>query len=107
MPDMNDAAHRTSISCQPLVVDTRPVFAQGGTPCSVIDDAVRQLAPGQSLVLLVPFEPVPLYSKLADLGFEHEAAEQPDGLWRVEFRRTGAASAAPLTIPRCDCAGAS
>lgn len=100
---MNTKSLPTTREPAPLVVDTRPVFSRGGTPCSVIDDAVRELKPGQPLVLLVPFEPVPLYAKLGNLGFEHSAQELPDGVWRAEFRRTADAPAVPLSIPRCDC----
>jgi len=74
---------------QPLVLDTRPLFAQGETPCSMIAKGVAQLIPGQTLVLLVPFEPVPLYTKLGRLGFSHTATELAEGGWRVEFRQKG------------------
>jgi len=69
------------------VLDTRPIFARGDTPCEAIDEAVASLMPGQSLVLLVPFEPVPLYAKLGNQGFKHEARQLEAGVWRVEFRR--------------------
>jgi uncharacterized protein (DUF2249 family) len=98
-------AATSTASPAPLVVDTRPVFGQGSTPCGAIDDAVRQLKPGQLLVMLVPFEPVPLYTKLGNLGFEHRAVELEDGTWRVEFKRTGGPTDLPLKIPRCDCSG--
>jgi uncharacterized protein (DUF2249 family) len=71
----------------PLVLDTRPLFARGETPCAAIDAAVNQLRPGQPLVLLVPFEPVPLYTKLGNAGFSHTTSRTEDGAWRVEFRR--------------------
>ncbi|MBI2925134.1 MAG: DUF2249 domain-containing protein [Verrucomicrobia bacterium] len=73
---------------QPQVLDTRPIFARGETPCGAIDQAVQELAPGQPLVLLVPFEPVPLYGKLARDGFSHQSQQMEDGTWRVEFRKT-------------------
>ena len=69
------------------VIDTRPIFARGETPCKAIDDAVASLMPGQPLVLIVPFEPVPLYTKLGNQGFTHEAKELSDGTWQVEFRK--------------------
>ncbi len=72
---------------QPRVLDTRPIVAAGETPCQAIDDAVATLIPGQPPVLLVPFEPVPLYAKLGQQGFRHQATGQADGSWRVEFRR--------------------
>ena len=72
---------------EPLVLDTRPIFARGETPCGAIDNAVASLGPAQGLVLLAPFEPVPLYAKLENDGFTHQAEPQPDGTWRIEFRR--------------------
>jgi uncharacterized protein (DUF2249 family) len=71
----------------PLVLDTRPIFARGETPCGAIDEAAERVLPGQPLVLLVPFEPVPLYTKLGREGFSHQAAQLDDGTWRVEFRK--------------------
>jgi uncharacterized protein (DUF2249 family) len=71
----------------PLVVDTRPIFHRGDSPCADIDAAVANLRAGQPLVLLVPFEPVPLYMKLGAQGFTHTPTLQDDGTWRVEFRR--------------------
>jgi len=72
---------------QPLLLDTRPIFARGDTPCHAIDEAVARLIPGQLLVLLVDFEPLPLYAKLGNQGFQHEARQLSDGTWRVEFRK--------------------
>ena len=72
---------------KPFLLDTRPIFARGETPCAAIDDATARLIPGQPLVLLVPFEPVPLYAKLNNQGFAHQAKQLADGTWRVEFRK--------------------
>ena len=72
---------------EPLVLDTRPIFGRGETPCHAIDEAIESLIPGQGFVLLVPFEPAPLYSKLAAQGFSHTASKDEDGTWRIEFRR--------------------
>jgi len=73
---------------EPFVLDTRPIFAKGETPCHEIDDAVAKLIPGQLLILLVPFEPIPLYAKLGKDGFSHRASQLEDGTWRAEFRKT-------------------
>jgi uncharacterized protein (DUF2249 family) len=89
----------------PCVLDVRPIFAQGGSPCTNIDDAVASLRPGQSFVLLVPFEPAPLFAKLGAKGFSHKSLPQADGTWRIEFEPTGApvpAGAAPVS---CACPG--
>jgi uncharacterized protein (DUF2249 family) len=72
---------------EPLVIDVRPVLQMGATHCRTIDDAVMSLKPGQPLVLLVPFEPVPFYSKLGREGFSHRSRQLDDGTWRVEFRK--------------------
>ena len=72
---------------KPLLLDTRPIFARGESPCHAIDNAVATLIPGQPLVLVVPFEPVPLYTKLGKQGFTHQAKKLPDGTWQVEFRK--------------------
>jgi uncharacterized protein (DUF2249 family) len=74
---------------KPLLLDTRPIFARGETPCHAIDEAVASLIPGQPLVLLVPFEPMPLYAKLGNQGFSHQAKALGDGTWQVEFRKNG------------------
>lgn len=71
---------------RPLTLDVRPILAAGGSPCGAIEEAVTQLIPGQSLVVLAPFEPVPLYAKLGMCGFSHTTDRQPDGTWRVEFK---------------------
>jgi len=68
------------------VLDVRPIFARGSTPCGEIDKAVADLQPNQTFVLLAPFEPVPLYAKLGNLGLGHRAKEMEDGSWRIEFR---------------------
>lgn len=70
-----------------VVLDVRPIFERGETPCAAIDDAADRVAPGHKLVLLAPFEPVPLYAKLARQGFQAAPQAQPDGSWRIEFRR--------------------
>ena len=69
----------------PLVLDVRPILARGGSPCSTIDEAVTNLAPGQSLVLFAPFEPAPLFGKLGAQGFDYRSEAMADGSWRIEF----------------------
>jgi len=92
-------------SKEPLVLDVRPVFAQGGSPCTTIDDAIASLAPGQSFVLLVPFEPAPLFAKLGAKGFRHTSQLQPDGSCRIEFTPGGPVLAGVTADVGCGCAG--
>ena len=70
---------------QPLILDVGAILARGDSPCGAVEESVGRLIPGQSLVLLAPFEPVPLYTKLGLCGFSHETRQLPDGMWRVEF----------------------
>jgi uncharacterized protein (DUF2249 family) len=80
-----------------VVLDVRPIFARGGTPCGVIDETAARVQPGQRFVLLVPFEPVPLYTKLGRSGFKHLGSRcEDDGTWRVEFLRQAASSGEPV-----------
>lgn len=84
-----------------LVLDVRPIFARGETPCAAIDEATARVQPGQQFVLLVPFEPVPLYTKLGRSGFVHLGSRcEDDGTWRVVFQRRSAAGG-ELVACRC------
>jgi uncharacterized protein (DUF2249 family) len=85
----------------PVELDVRPIFARGESPCQAIDDAATRVAVGQTLVLLVPFEPIPLYTKLGKAGFTAQPTQQADGTWRIEFRR--AAAGDPAGIEPCGC----
>lgn len=69
------------------LIDTRPIFDEGGVPCELILETANQASVGQELTLLVPFEPVPLYMKLGRLGYDHSASQEADGTWRALFRR--------------------
>lgn len=70
-----------------VVIDARPIIASGGEPFGAIMDAVGQLQPDQSLVVLAPFDPVPLEGVLGEQGFDFAAEETATGDWRVRFTR--------------------
>ena len=90
---------------EPLVLDVRPIFAQGGSPCTNIDDAVASLRPGQSFVLLVPFEPAPLFGKLGAKGLTHKSELQADGSYRIEFTPGGPVLSGEAAAGGCGCGG--
>ncbi len=69
-------------------IDARPIIAAGGEPFEAIMTAVAGLGDDEELVVLAPFEPVPLEGVLTSQGFTYEAAEIGGGDWRVTFRRT-------------------
>lgn len=70
--------------------DARPVIAAGDEPFGQIMAAADALAPDEDLIVLAPFEPVPLVSVLASRGFTCEATEIAEGDWRVTFTRATA-----------------
>ena len=68
-------------------VDARPIIAAGGEPFDAIMAAVSTLDDGEELVVLTPFEPVPLEGVLSSQGFTYEAVKLGAGDWQVTFRR--------------------
>jgi hypothetical protein len=67
--------------------DARPVIAAGGQPFNDITSAVPTLGDGERLVVLAPFEPLPLEAVMKSRGFSNRAAGLGDRDWRVTFRR--------------------
>ena len=70
-----------------ITLDVRDEIRQGGKPCGLITQAVASLKPNQSLRLIAPFEPVPLFDLLGSQGYGHRATPLPDGDWEVVFSR--------------------
>lgn len=68
-------------------VDARPIIAAGGEPFDTIMEAVAALGDSEELVVLAPFEPVPLEGVLGSQGFSYDVADLGGGDWRVTFRR--------------------
>ena len=69
-------------------IDARPIIAAGGEPFDAIMAAVASLAEGEDLIVLAPFEPVPLEGVLSSEGFIYDATELASDDWRVTFRRS-------------------
>ena len=68
-------------------VDARPLIAAGDEPFDLIMEAVAALDVDEELVILAPFEPVPLEGVLGAQGFSYEVLEVGPDDWRVTFRR--------------------
>jgi len=78
------------ITARVRTVDVRPIVARGEEPFGTIMAAVDVLEAGQDLVVIAPFEPVPLEGVLGGQGFTFEAVPVDGGDdWRVTFRRPG------------------
>ena len=69
------------------VLDVRPELANGGEPFVHIMEAASTIQPGGILVIIAPFEPVPLYDVLAMRGFTHETVMVTANEWVVRFAR--------------------
>lgn len=84
---------------EPLTLDVREDLRRGGEPLPRILQAVGTLSPGQSLRLLVTFEPLPLYAVLGRKGFGHNAVRHGEGDWEVVFSPQKAPPAPPASVP--------
>jgi uncharacterized protein (DUF2249 family) len=76
-----------------ITVDVREDIRTGCQPFSKIMAAVNGLGNGQELLIIAPFEPMPLYPLMQKLGFQHSSGPIPSGDWEVLFTRS---SDAPL-----------
>jgi uncharacterized protein (DUF2249 family) len=84
-------------------LDVRDDIRNGREPFSKIMDAASNLREGQSLLLLAPFEPVPLVHILNQRGFRHSAHSNRAGDWEVLFERRSMdapAETVPTSNPR-------
>jgi uncharacterized protein (DUF2249 family) len=68
-----------------VTLDVREDIRQGREPFSRIMSAAATLELDQQLVLIAPFEPVPLYAVLGKQGFHHSARQITGGDWEVCF----------------------
>lgn len=69
------------------VLDVRPLLAAGQEPRAVILTALEQLKPGEALRLVTPFEPLPLLSLAASLGFEVTTKQAGNGVHETRLLR--------------------
>jgi uncharacterized protein (DUF2249 family) len=83
-----------------IEVDVREDIRAGREPFSRILAAAARVGPTGELVLIAPFEPVPLYNVLAAHGFTHSAREVEGGNWEIRFARGSQDSEGPSTVKR-------
>jgi uncharacterized protein (DUF2249 family) len=70
-----------------VTLDVREDIRQGREPFTKIMTAAAGLGAGEELLLLAPFEPVPLFGVLEQQGFRHRAERTASGDWEVRFTR--------------------
>jgi uncharacterized protein (DUF2249 family) len=66
-------------------LDVREDFRSGQHPFNKIQNALGNVGPGESLRLLVPFEPVPLFHVAASKGLGHTSRQTTEGYWEILF----------------------
>jgi hypothetical protein len=70
-----------------MTLDVRPDLERGDEPFVRIMEAAARIQPGEALVIVAPFEPVPLYGVLGGRGFAHETERVAADEWVVRFTR--------------------
>lgn len=87
MNDTPTASPEGAAALQDVRLDVRPDLERGDEPFVRIMEAAATVAPGQALVIVAPFEPVPLYGVLGAQGFGHETKCVAPDEWVVRFAR--------------------
>ena len=73
------------MNSQIVTLDVREDFRSGQHPCDKIQAALDRVSDAETLRLLVPFEPVPLFEVAREKGLGHQATPLPTGDWEVLF----------------------
>jgi uncharacterized protein (DUF2249 family) len=81
-----------------VILDVRPEISAGREPFSKIMSATAALSEDEKLLLISPFEPVPLFSVMAAKGFSHSTRQDKSGAWRVLFTRIEGAQPAASAL---------
>ena len=68
-------------------LDVRSILELGDDPTSTIIEAMSRLETSETLELVMPFQPVPLYRHMEQLGYVHEAQRIENNGWRITFKR--------------------
>jgi uncharacterized protein (DUF2249 family) len=78
-----------------VTLDVREDIRGGREPFSRIMTAIAGLDDGQELVLIAPFEPLPLFGVLAKKGFQYTSREVTQGHWEILFSRAVNSGSSP------------
>jgi uncharacterized protein (DUF2249 family) len=73
------------MDCRINTLDVRDDIRTGQHPFNKIQNALANLGAGESLRLLVPFEPVPLFQVAASKGLGHTSKQTAEGDWEILF----------------------
>jgi uncharacterized protein (DUF2249 family) len=72
----------------PTILDIRPILQRGQEPFSEIMRAASLLGAGEEMILLAPFEPLPLLGVLGQQGYGCESRlDRETDTWSIRIRR--------------------
>src|SRR5258706_296101 len=80
------------MSAETLMLDVRDDIRSGREPFSRIMKAASDLGAAAELLIIAPFEPVPLYAVLSKQGLGHQSRAMDSGDWEIRFTRRLAAA---------------
>lgn len=75
------------LSQHTTTLDVRPDLERGDEPFARIMETAALVGSGGQLVLIAPFEPVPLYAVLQGQGFAHQTERRAADEWVITFTR--------------------
>ncbi|GAA0567439.1 DUF2249 domain-containing protein [Caenispirillum bisanense] len=75
-------------------IDVSRLLAGGGDPFGVLTRTAATVEAGRGMVVVAPFDPVPLRDLLTGEGFQNHVETLADGRFRVRFLRAGGCAAA-------------
>ncbi|HZR21133.1 MAG TPA: DUF2249 domain-containing protein [Verrucomicrobiae bacterium] len=81
-----------------VTIDVREDIRAGREPFSKIMNAAAMLQADEQLLVIAPFEPVPLFQVLEKQGFRHTSRPMANGDWEVSFLRQS--NSLPLDLGR-------
>jgi uncharacterized protein (DUF2249 family) len=86
------------MSNKTVTVDVRDDIRSGREPFSKIMKAAAALPADESLLVIAPFEPVPLFRVLEKQGFVHTGQATTSGDWEILFTRPSDATPAEAAL---------
>jgi uncharacterized protein (DUF2249 family) len=84
---MSEETIRQAQGSEVTIVDVRPDLERGDEPFVRIMEAASQIGLGETMELIAPFEPVPLYGALGARGFSHDTTRVSADEWHIRFTR--------------------
>jgi len=70
-----------------VLLDVRPDVEQNGEPYICMMEGAQAVKPGETCVIIAPFEPIPLYDVLRAWGFLYETQQVAHDEWVVCLSR--------------------